>query len=107
MNDNKCRALFRLKNDTYHQREILSIPDDIQCYKEFYEVTCIFLKRYAYPSQFGRHEAQLHMITGTLGHNYNLHHCRLETLNQPWLPSTELQRFADCVQNGAALLQTC
>ena len=107
MNDDKCRAVFHfLKKDTYHQREVLGTPDEIPCCKGVYEVTCILLKRYAYPSWFGRHEAQLSIITREArSYIYNLHHHRLKILNQPWLPSKELQRFADCVHNGVALLQ--
>ena len=36
-----------------------------------------------------------------------LHRHRLETLNQPWLSSAQLERFAQCIHDAGAPLQTC
>ena len=106
-------------NYIYLLKDILIIPDEINCYNRT-EVDglgglCIFLKRFAYPCRysdmipiFGRSVQELclvfYYVMDTL---YNFHGNLLTCLNQQWLSPVNLESFCNAFHQSGAALENC
>ena len=120
LNDSECEAEFRfLKGDIYNLKEILGIPDEIQCYNRLVvdgiEALCILLKRFAYPiryndmiPRFGRPVPQFSIISKhIMDLIYEEHGHRLTRFDQPLLSPANLSRYAEIIYRAGAPLVNC
>ena len=120
LTDDECRGDFRfLKNDVYLLKDILLIPDEINCYNrtkvDGIEGLCIFLKRFAYPCRysdmipiFGRSVQELCLVSNyVMDTLYNLHGNLLTCLNQRWLSPVNLENLCNAIHQSGATLGNC
>lgn len=118
--DDECQTNFRFfRNDIYRLTEVLDLPGDIECYNglvvDKVEALSMYLKRFSYPCRyadmvplFSRPIPQVCMITNyVMNFIYDRWRHLLSDLNQPWLSSANLERFADAIHDRGAALQNC
>ena len=116
----ECKAEFRVnRSEMYTLLEALGFPAEFRCYNgvvvDSVEALCICLRRLAYPCTYGdlihcfaRPVPQLSMIANlVVDEIYGRFSDRRTSMNQPWLSSENLRRFADVIHAKGAALDNC
>ena len=120
LSDDECKVEFRFsKTDIYILKDVLNIPDEVVCGGRLIvsgtEALCILLKRVTHPvkfdkmvASFGRPTTQLRKIASAITNIvYNKHRHRLSSLQQNWLSSVNLARYAEAIHAAGSPLDNC
>ena len=120
MDDSECWSEFRFyKNDIYHLKSVLQIPDVVRTYNRLSvngeEALCIFLKWFSYPCRysdmiprFGRAVPDYCIIlTGIMNHVYSRFPFLLDDFNLLFHQPRHLEIFCQAIYNKGAPLLNC
>ncbi|XP_033102407.1 uncharacterized protein LOC117105390 [Anneissia japonica] len=107
------------KDDLHRLKSVLDVPAIIRCKNgsrvDGLEALCILLARFVYPCRYGdlvqmfaRDVPLLCVITmHMMDHIYNNFSHLLTTMDQPWLSSENLLKYATAVHEKGGALQNC